>query len=210
MRRTGLAGLCAAGLLAGAAGGVVLSMAQAEPGRDTARPVPAVSPSVPVDPPPATRPDTDSPALQPGLAYERSTLGAEGSEVGVRTPVGWKRVAIARSGGEAKWFDPDNRLNTYLLRIELVEGQRQTVEAIREDSIERITAATDEFRLLQETANGMRFVYVDNGLTRFGFLEWVADPASGHAVVEVAAHGRARDRRGLLDLVSRAAGGVRL
>ena len=207
MRTTGLAALCAAGLVAGAAGGVALSMAQAQPARDSARPVPATSPSVPVDPPPPVRADTQSPALQPGLAYERSTLGEAGFEVGVRTPVGWKRVAIGN--GEAKWFEPDNRLNTYLLRIELVGTQRRSVEAIRADSIERITAATDEFRLLQETEHGMRFVYVDNGLTRFGYLEWVADPASGQAVVEVAAHGRARDRRGLLDLVTRAANGVR-
>lgn len=199
----------AVALACGAVAGVVLSMAQAEPADDVAAPVPAVSPSLPVDPAPFLRADTDTPALQPGLTYADDEIGANGFEVRLRSPVGWTKITIGPA--EAKWVVQGNRLNTFLLRVESVESQRQSVERIKSERIEDLRRLTKDFRLVQETDTGIQVVYVDdNGLTKYGNLRWIddPDPDSDQAVVEIAANGRERDQPGLLDLLTRVGNSV--
>lgn len=196
----------AVALAGGAVAGVLLSMAQAEPGRDLLAPVPAVSPSVPADPPPPLRPDTDSPALQPGLAYVEQTVGTNGFEVPALAPRGWLRIDT--DNPEAKWVMPGNRRNTFLLRIEKVSSQNQTVEAIKSQRITDLRAVADDFQLVHETSSSIQVVYVDNGLTRYGNLRWIKDPDSPEALVEIAANGRERDQAGLLDMVTRVGNGI--
>ncbi len=201
--------LVVAALAGGALAGVLLSMAQAEPGRDVVGPISAVSPSLPIDPLPTTRPDADTPALQPGLSYEGSQLGANGFEVDVRTPVGWKRIALASD--EAKWVVPGNRRNTFVLRIEQVDSQRQTIEVIKAQRITDLRALTGDFRLVQETETSVEVVYVDdNGLTKYGNLRWIPnpDPDVDQALVEISATGRERDQPGLVDLIARVGNGI--
>ena len=203
MRGAAGGGLAAGAVGGGGVAGLVLAMAQAEPAPDVAGPVPAVSPSVPVAPPPPTRPDTDSPALQPGLDYTDAAVGANGFEVDLRVPEGWKRVDI--DGAEAKWLMPGNRRNTFLLRVESVSQQRRSVAAMKAERIRDLREITDSFTLVRETRDSIHVVYLDNGLTRYGNLRWIEspDPGSDQAVVEVAANGRARDQAGLLDLLGR-------
>ncbi|WP_426245597.1 hypothetical protein [Nocardioides sp. LHG3406-4] len=196
----------AAALVAGAVGGVLLSMARADPGRDVTAPVPAVSPSVPVDPPLPLRPDTESAALQPGLKYVEQTIGANGFEIPVVAPRDWLRIDTTEA--EAKWVVPGNRRNTFLLRIEKVSSQNQTIDAIKSQRIADLKVVTEDFRLVHETDTSIQIVYVDNGLTRYGNLRWIKDPDSSEALVEIAANGRERDEVGLLDMVIRVGNGI--
>ncbi|WP_248583577.1 hypothetical protein [Nocardioides sp. InS609-2] len=198
-----------AALACGAVAGVLLSMAQAEPADDVAAPVPAMSPSLPVDPAPLARPDADTPALQPGLTYVDDMIGANGFEVKLRSPEGWTKVIIGAA--EAKWVVQGNRLNTFLLRVESVESQRQSVERIKSERIEDLRRLTKNFRLVQETETSIQIIYVDdNGLTKYGNVRWIddPDPDSDQAVVEIAANGRERDQPGLLDLITRVGNSV--
>ncbi len=198
-----------AALAGGAVAGVLLSMAQAEPGSETAAPVPAVSPSIPVDATPGPRPDPNTAALEPGLEYESSLLGANGFEITVRTPVGWKRIPLASD--EAKWVVPDNRLNTFQLRIEQVDSQRQSIDVIKAQRIIDLQLVTRDFRLVQETDTGIQVVYVDKtGLTKYGNIRWIAnpDPDVDQALVEISATGRERDQPGLVDMITTVAAGI--
>ncbi len=192
-----------AALACGAVAGVLLSMAQAEPAGEQAAPVPAVSPSVPVDPAPFHRADPDTPALQPNLVYENGKIGAGSFSLDIRTPVGWKRIDLASD--EAKWLVPDNRRNTFVLRIEQVDGQRQSIATIKEQKKADLDRLTTDFRVVQETDTSLQVVYTDDGLVRYGNVRWIAnpDPKIDRALVEISANGRERDQPGLVDLITR-------
>lgn len=209
MRGVAVGVVSTAALACGVLAGVLLSMAQAEPGGEVASPVPAVSPSIPVDPAPLLRPDADTPALQPGLTYVDDSVGTDGFEVRLRAPVGWTKIVIGPA--EAKWVVRGNRLNTFLLRVGSVESQRQSVESIKSQRIDDLRRLTESFRLVQETDTSIQIIYVDNnGLTKYGNLRWIddPDPDSDQAVVEIAANGRERDQPGLLDLLTRVGNSV--
>ena len=208
MRGAVVGAVAGATLAAGAALGALLSMAQAEPGRDVAVPVPAVSPSIPVEPAPVRRPDPDTPALQPGLVYGNDTVGAGSFAVAVRVPIGWKRIDLASD--EAKWVVPGNRRNTFVLRIEQVDGQRQSIDTIKAQKIADLRRITEDFQLVEETATSIQVIYVEDGLVRHGNVRWVAnpDPQLDQALVEISANGRERDQPGLLDLITRVGNGI--
>lgn len=208
MRGAVVGALVVATLAVGAAGGTALSIAVAEPGRDATGPVAAVSPSIPVDPAPVRRPDPDTPALEPGLGYADATIGAGTFAVAVRVPVGWKRIDLASD--EAKWVMPGNRRNTFVLRIEQVDGQRQSIAVIKAQKIADVRRLTEDFRIVQETDTSVQLVYVENGLVRHGNVRWVANPDPGldQALVEISANGRERDQPGLLDLITRVGNGI--
>ena len=72
--------------------------------RGTASPLPASSPSVPVDPPPTVAPyadDIDYPPLQPGLTLARQPMGNSVQAWVVPYPRGWQAFTVPGEDAEA-------------------------------------------------------------------------------------------------------------
>lgn len=192
-------------VLAGYAGTRVLTAPPADAG-GTAAPVPAASPSVPIDPPPVLVDDPDSPALEAGLPMRRSRLGRGPFAVTVPTPRGWERTDSAPL--ESKWAPPGSPSFTYLLRVEDVRGEQQTVEQMLEDRIEELDEVVERFVVLRRADDALEFEYLSDGHRRFGVLRWVDLTGSGRAQLEVATTGRERDLTGLRWLVDEVAAGA--
>lgn len=170
----------------------------------TAAPVPAVSPSYPVDPPAPVDPDPDTPALQPDLPDHLELIG--GSPFGLRLPVpdGWTSTNSAT--GEWKWASPDQPDDhAYFLRVRLVSGF-QTRESAIADRLDALDAASDVEDLVVESRDedGFTATYVTDRHRRVAMERYLTfDGTTAYAVVAVV--GRERDRAGMADLVERIA-----
>lgn len=173
----------------------------------TAAPVVARSPSVPVDPLPRLTPDPAVPALGTDLALHEELLGQTPFAVQVPVPDGW-----ARNNSEAlesKWKVPGNPANTFVLRVERVAAQRQTIQRILEQRIADIDAEQPFFELRDSTDDTISFRYVFDGYLRYGSVRWLDLSGSGDAEIEVAVSGRERDLDGMAELLERVSAGIR-
>jgi hypothetical protein len=200
--------LLAALLGVGVVGGYAAASARADLAVTTgpAAPVVASSPSVPVDPLPPVTPDPAVAALGTDLPLHEETLGAGGFAVRVPVPDGW--VRNNSEVNEAKWKVAGNPSNTFVLRIERVASQRQTIAAVLAQRIVDIDAEQPFFEVLEKTNDSLQVRYVFDGYLRYGLLTWLDLSGSGDAEVEVAVTGRERDLPGLQALMSDVVAGV--
>ena len=125
---------------AGAGFGASVALAEHPPGSDAAAPVPAQSPSLPIDPAPSLLPDADVPALARDLPLRRVTLGAPGFAITYPVPQGWTET---RSANDAKWRPPDSVDFGYLLRVEQV-AQNRSIARTMDDRIRDLGLDADE------------------------------------------------------------------
>ncbi len=173
-----------------------------------ARPLPAVSPSYPVNEY-VVQPDPGIAPLAPDLPLQTAKFRAGGEAMTASVPVGWRRAPLQ---GRDSWnfADPDNPKNTYLLRIGIDAGDRVSLTVARES---RITALEDaetngaiEHLVIEERADdGFTATYLDNGYQRVAMERWLPQPDSAQAFAAVAITGRESDREGLADLLERVA-----
>lgn len=191
----------------GAAGGYAGATALDVPSAGTATPLPANSPSVPVDPPPVRVPDPAVAPLALDVPTRRSQLGAEGFEISFPTPRGWRRTFI--SPVEARWVRPGNPSHTYVLRVEHVLSLRETIDATLQARLERLDAETEEFTVVEQTPSSLHFTYLDAGHLRHGLLRWLDLNGRGVAELEVALTGREVDLDGMESLMSAVVRGAR-
>lgn len=196
-------GLALVGVLGGYAAGLLLDDGPAPIA--TAVPVPAESPSYPADPPITVLPD---PAYAPLAAAQDMHLERVGSQdFGVRVPVpdGWVRTDTDLV--EAKWAPPGAPLNSYLLRVKVISGQRLTVTQALEQRRDALESAVDEFELESQTDDTFVATYVDKNFRRLARERFVsfAVPAASATFVVV---GREADRQGLIDLLERVTEGA--
>jgi hypothetical protein len=197
-------------LALGIAGGYALAARNQEKpvASDTLVPVPAVSPAVPTPAEQSVRTDPTTPALEPGLPSSPVDLRTSPRAAGVRVnvPDGWTMSRIADTN---MWnaVEPDNPLNTYTLRINIVRGLNVSITAAKAGRIAALEEADenggiDEFEVTAATADAFEGTYIAGGYLRVTMEQWVSFDGS-HAYAEAAVTGRTADQEGLRDLLTR-------
>lgn len=204
--------LLALGLLLalGAAVGFGSSRAVAErpTSSDAAAPVTAQSPSLPVDPVPELLPDSTHPALAPGLALVRQTVGTGDFQMTLPVPKGW--VFSVNSLNEWQWRPPAQPDFGYVLRVEQVLSNRRSIDWTLDRRIDELDEDEDNLTVLEQTADSLHFSYVLSNHLRHGHLTWLDLTGSDNAQVEIAVTGRRIDDAGMADLIARIAAGIEL
>ena len=200
--------------VAGGGAGFYASALADQPAASSGIPAPAsaVAPSYPHDPPLQVFPDPDTPPLAPALPSRRVRLGQPPFDLSFPVPRGWTRVDLA--GNEATWAVQTNPLNTYVLRVEIVTSQHETIAVTKAARISALDSATQDFDVESETDDGFVATYVKDSYRRLTYHRWITfddpDPGQGQGstYAEIAMTGRLGDRTGMADLLDRVADGA--
>ena len=196
-------------VLVGMAGGYVAAdLLRDEPTvvRDIA-PVPARDPSIPVDPKRPFARDIDYPALQPGLEYQRHTLGDPPFVWAYRAPRGWRQTL--ESFQEIRWRPEDeSEFGGFSLRVKLTNEHKSPAEMV-EQKRAAMELGYDDFEVLHSTEDLLSFRYRDPGADRLRFntFRWFGSPGDS-TTFEMSVVGRKVDRAGLADLLEQVSRGV--
>lgn len=201
-------GLALALALVGAAAGYGIAHATRDlPMTASAEPMPAVSPSYPVNEY-SVAPDPETAPLATDLPLRPVRLNDGTPRLHAEVPVGWQRVGLA--GGQTWNFSVfANPTNTYVLRIGLLVGTRQSVTVAKGARISALNDAEANgglSHLVIEADDDDSFVatYVDNGDYRRVTMErFIPYAGSTSAFASVAITGREVDRPGMVDLLDR-------
>jgi hypothetical protein len=204
----------------------------------TPAPIPAVSPSVPIDAttlsPPA--PDIDYPRLSPDLALPPPAhkIGNDLATWSYHVPAGWQAYAVCLTAGECRppmttdtpltpeqaarqpevrYRPPDEPVvGGYSLRVKILDntlGLNPGQMVSTKIQGFRQTYQSQEFRKLHQTPNAVYFTYRDGtNHLRFNYFQWFAVPGTTTATLEMSVAGRARDVPGLKALFNRFADNV--
>ena len=170
----------------------------------------AAQPSVPGDPAVVIEPDPDNPPLPTELKLGRARLGEGRYLTEFPVPQGWVRTSDIAN--EAKWKMPDYPSNTYVLRVEQVLGQHETVDHILTSRISALEDTTWDFEIVEQTDNSLEFTYVSptDRHFRHAFLVWLDVSDEGFAEMEIALTGREVDAPGMRALLERVVAGTRI
>ncbi len=180
----------------------------------TPRPLPAVDPSYPVNEY-DVRPDPTTAPLATGLPLRTARFRAGGFTLQAPVPKGWRRGVL---GGRTQWnfVDPDNPLNTYVLRIGIVAGERKSPGVA---TIARVAAlqaqesdGNSENLVIRTDDDGAGFTasLIDlAGYRRVAIERFETLPDEPLAYYTVALSGREVDREGMADLLARVIAGAR-
>jgi hypothetical protein len=173
-----------------------------------AEPVPAASPSVPVEPEPTYAPDVDYPTLGSGLAYDQHVVGSAPFAWGYVAPRGWAANPIGPS--EVTWEPDGSPSGSYGMRVKVV-SERKTPAAMVEQKISDLADAVDDVVVLGRTTDSLAITFraSDSGRLRYNTFRWFTADGSADAQFEVSVNGRARDLPGLGDLLDQVAASVR-
>ena len=174
-------------------------------------PVAAVSPSYPVNPV-VVLPDSDRPALQPGLPLRRATVGVAPFDLTMPVPRGWDRSVP--SAGEWRWYPPPgNVVNTYFLRVRLIGNQYQPVDHAVDARLDALRSSENVtgLEVLSRTDTSFVAEYVSDGYRRVTMEAYLAQDSddSDAAYAWIALVGRRADRNGMNDLFARIVSAVR-
>ena len=176
---------------------------------DVLDPVPAVSPAVPTATPHPVFPDPDTAPLEPDLAThpEVLRLPRHGAGVIAQVPDGWRVGAVGNTWTFAKEGNPTN---TYVLRIQLVFGQRQSIAVVKGARLAALQQYQDDGHMFElditaESDDAFEASYIDSTDYRRVTTERYVTFDGDVAYVVVAATGRTVDTEGMRDLVSRTA-----
>lgn len=204
-------------LAAGVAGGYAVAdrAAESPSHSSTLEPVPAVSPAVPTPPALDILPDPDTPALEPNLPSHEATLRTakrHGLALVVLEPDGWERNRLT---GSNRWTYAvkGNPINTYVLRIDIVEGLHQSITVAKDARIAALqdavaNGALSNLEIVANTDDTLIATYVDRGYLRVTMERWVSfDGSQAFAVAAVT--GRTIDQEGLTDLLVRTTASMR-
>lgn len=165
-------------------------------------PVEASSPSIPVDPE-LLKPDPTEPPMGVGLTTTTASLGSGDYRITFPVPQGWKRLDSGSS--EVKYKVPGNPSQTFVLRIEQVDGLNKSIPDLqqqREDEFRRQQQDVDKPPTSQ-TYDTLQFSYVYEGYKRFTYFSWLDLSRSGEAEVEIQLTGREVDVPGMEALLKK-------
>jgi hypothetical protein len=170
------------------------------------RPVPAMSPSVPVDVEEPYAPDVGMATLGEDLAYLRETIGQQPFEYGFRRPRDW--LAIDRGAGERSFSPPDRVEGGYGLRVKIVNARLTPAEMV-EQKLAALESTEDDVVVVGRSTDTLAVTYrsSENRL-RHNTFRWFTDPGGGFATFETSVYGRERDVPGLTDLLDKVAASV--
>ncbi|WP_460793834.1 hypothetical protein [Nocardioides pacificus] len=196
----------AALVISGAGGFAAGELLRPEPKRIAgASPLPATSPSAPIDPPVDVLPDPGIAPLATALPLSEEQLGYGLRTMRVPAPEGWTRTEIEL--GEWTWEAPHQLENTYLMRVKIVSSQRLSVATALAQRLEALESVTDEFDLESRTADTFVATYVSRGYRRLTMDRFLS-LGSDTAYAQIALTGRVVDRAGMADLLDRVTQGA--
>ncbi len=191
--------LLVTGVAGGAAAGNVLRAGASTVA--AASPIPARSPSFPVDPERPYAADLAYPPLQPDLRYRDHTLGSPPFEWVYRAPRGW--APTVESLNEIRWRPADEPVvGGYSLRVKL-SNEHKTGAAMVEQKLAAMQAGYEDVEVLGRTEDLLSFSYRDptRNTRRFNSFRWFSPPGGTEATFEMSVVGREIDRAGLADLL---------
>jgi len=199
--------------LLGVAGGFAAAQLLRDPPMTMAEaaPVPAASPSIPVDPVRDFTPDIGYPPLQPSLGYRRHTLGDPPFEWVYAAPKGW--ISTEEALDEVRWRPADEpTVGGFSLRVKL-SNEHKSKEAMVAQKLAAMQAGYEDVEILGQTQDLLSFSYRDptTDRLRFNTFRWFGIAGETEAKFEMSVVGREVDRAGLEDLmeqVSRSIGNV--
>lgn len=194
----------------GAAGGYAAAGLQ-EPETtiaESASPLPAESPSIPVDPQEPFAADIPYPALQVGLDYKPHTLGQQPFQWEYVAPQGWKSTEEGLN--EIRWRPRDEpEVGGYSLRVKL-STEHKTKSDMVIQKLSAMQAGYEDVVVLGQTQDLLSFSYRDatRNVQRFNTFRWFSLPGEEEARFEMSVVGREVDRDGLQDLLENVAASV--
>lgn len=173
----------------------------------TAEPVTARSPAYPVNQY-DIEPDPEIAPLAADLPLHPARFVVGDARLTADVPDGWERAPVHPGNDSWIFTEPGNPSNTYVLRIGVVVGDRDSLFAAREHRITQFEDADrngdlPHFRVEERRDDGFTATYLDNGYLRVTMQRWLAVPGTDQAFATVAVTGRDRDRTGLADLLER-------
>jgi hypothetical protein len=177
----------------------------------TAAPLPASSPSIPVDPTPTLAPyapDIDYPPLVPGLTFKPLRMGNSVQEWLVPVPTRWEAFSVPagepvpkkeRSSFDELRFRPPDEPDAggYSLRVKTVNAHLPT-GAMVSARLAAVRKAYAEVTVLVRTEDSLRFTFRDGtNHLRYNYFRWFGGPQSSEASLEMSVAGRKVDEAGL-------------
>jgi hypothetical protein len=194
--------------LVGAAAGYAIGRSTLDQPRTRtgAEPVPAVSPSYPVNEY-VVEPDPDIAPLATDLPLRTARFRAGGLRMTAAVPKGWERGPV-RGGNQWNFEDTENPRYTYALRVGIVTGAVSLGVArnTRIGALEDAEANGNlEHVVIEELADdGFTATYISGDHQRVTMERWLPDD-SDLAYATFAVAGRETDRAGMADLLERVA-----
>ncbi len=198
----------------GGAAGYAVGQQRVEKPTSFATPVavPASRPSFPVNVY-EVAPDPGTDPLGADLLLSEEKFRAGGFALRAPVPDGWLRVELS---GRNQWnfTVAANPANTYLLRIGILAGDRQStgVEVIARLAALRSAEADGNFENLiveEEFDTGFTATYIDGaGYQRVSIERFVTVPGNESAYFSVALSGREVDREAMAELLDRVVAGA--
>lgn len=189
--------LLAAGIVGGFATAELLQSSPITTGAP--KPVVAKGPSIPIDPPAPLRPDPPQAPMGTDLPLRDVSVGTDNYNFVFSAPRGWSRLET--SSNEVKYKKTGNPTNTYVLRVEQVISQHETIPDILAARIEDLKSDEDDYQEMVRAYDRLEFSYVHDGYRRFGIIYWLDLNKTDQAEVEIALTGREVDLAGMRDLM---------
>jgi hypothetical protein len=194
----------------GAAGGyAVADLRQPETvAASTAAPLPASSPSIPVDIDRPFAEDIPYPPLETGLEYRPHTLGDQPFQWAYDAPKGWGSTEEGLN--EIRWRPKDEpEIGGYSLRVKL-STEHKTKSDMVIQKLAAMQAGYEDVVILGQTQDLLSFSYRDatRNTQRFNTFRWFSLPGEEEARFEMSVVGREVDRDGLQDLLEEVAASV--
>jgi hypothetical protein len=206
----GLAALLLLAAVGGVAGYAVADLRDPEPTTaSTAEPLPAESPSFPVEPERPFAKDIDYPALQPGLEYRSHRIGDPPFMWTYDVPRGWKIVEDL-GPDEIRWRPPDEPdIGGYSMRVKLTT-EHKTKQQMVDQKLAAMQSSFEDVEILGQTDDLLSFSYRDSprNTQRFNTFGWFSLPGEDEAKFEMSVVGRSVDRPGLEELFDRVSASI--
>jgi len=171
----------------------------------SARPIPAVSPSVPRFVP--FSPDVQYPALQTHLDYVTRTIGHKPFQWTYSVPKGW--VSNTFDINEVRWGPAGAPRGVYFLRVKLIASHLTPTQMVQQ-KYDALNDCCEDVTLIQRQWNTLGVTYreTDTNYKRWDIFRWVTPAGSDEAGFEMSVVGRAVDDPGLEDLMTRVSASV--
>jgi hypothetical protein len=196
--------------IGGVAGYAVADARDPEPTTaPAAEPLPAESPSIPIDPERPFKKDIDYPALPTGLAYVSHRIGDPPFQWTYDVPRGWKVVEDI-GPDEVRWRPPDEPdIGGYSMRVKLTTEHRTKQEMV-DQKLAAMQAGFEDVEVLGQTDDLLSFSYRDlpRDVQRFNTFGWFSLPGDDEARFEMSVVGRSVDREGLEELFDRVSASI--
>ena len=206
VRAVGVAAVLAVlGVAGGYAAGELLEDGPTEVG--VVSPLPAASPSYPIDPPVEVLPDPGLPPMQPGLPLRPARFGPDGFSFEVPVPESWELTTVA--AGEWRAYPPGFVPNSHYLRIRSV-GSFDSLAGATAERLDDLGSAggVEELEVEARTEDSFVVSYVFEQYRRVAFEQFFSLTGDETARVAVAVLGREVDRAGMADLLRQIGDGI--